>query len=411
MGATATFAGWVSLATVLVGASSLIAMACSAGTCPAGDTCARTCGPNAACPGTDDGGPDAAAEAGTDEDAMVDGGYPEGSVAPTASSVAVLDYRVIDADFSRALSSIVMVSDAPSNALHIYDTTTGVDRKVVLPFVPVAVSVSPADHSAAVAFEGHVVWFDLDVGVATDTCDLSGDAQTIALSASGTAFVAPRSSQPQVALHAIEQHGCAQRSLGGFDLASRLRVHPLDQAIFFSTRDQYTAFDRCLPHAPGAVCGLASDPRDMHLHSLCADFWLSADGLRMFTACGIMLGISGDGTAGFLSYEGELPGVLGVQHLVEVPGRERIALVPSAQYKGTGLVPSPNDDTVIRVHEAQSSKFLTQYELPTFPAGGGTPAHGRFVYATPSMDRFFAVVTAGPAAGAHDAYAIATITP
>ncbi len=50
-----------------------------------------------------------------------------------SSSAHVLDYDVVDAKFSTALSSVVIASDAPSNTLHVYNVVTAVDRAVPLP--------------------------------------------------------------------------------------------------------------------------------------------------------------------------------------------------------------------------------------------------------------------------------------
>ena len=59
---------------------------------------------------------------------------------PTATSVQVLDYRVVDAKLSANPKRLIMVSDTPVNALHIYAVDTASDVAVPLPSIPVAVS-------------------------------------------------------------------------------------------------------------------------------------------------------------------------------------------------------------------------------------------------------------------------------
>ena len=73
---------------------------------------------------------------------------------PISLTIPMIRFRVIDAEYSKQLDRIVMVSSEP-NQLHIYDPVTAEDMAVDLPLTPAAVSVSPDGRYAAV---GHDAW-------------------------------------------------------------------------------------------------------------------------------------------------------------------------------------------------------------------------------------------------------------
>src|SRR5262245_26484666 len=65
-----------------------------------------------------------------------------------------LAYRVVDAEYSRALDRIVMVAATPASGLHLYDPATNGDTVIALPTTPTAVSVGPTGLLAAVGHNG-----------------------------------------------------------------------------------------------------------------------------------------------------------------------------------------------------------------------------------------------------------------
>lgn len=79
----------------------------------------------------------------------------------TPVSQVTLTHDVIDAKYSRALDSIVMVSASPSNALYIYNTRTHVEVSQALSKVPTAVTVGPTGTDAAVGHDGLITYMNL----------------------------------------------------------------------------------------------------------------------------------------------------------------------------------------------------------------------------------------------------------
>jgi hypothetical protein len=333
-----------------------------------------------------------------------------------SSTVSVLAYEVVDAEFSVALSSVVIVSDSPSNALHIIDVKTGVDRVVALPTVPVAVTVSGSGLEAAVAYDAHVSWIDLTAGTLGKTCDVSSDAFDVALSATGTAYVMPRTDQ-WIALHEIDPTGCVETETGGIlRAASHIALHPSGKALFAADQGlSPSRVDRCdLAPAPGN-CNDSEGQADWGTYSYCGNLWISADGIRIYTACGVTLKVPGSVTGNPCSYGGTMTGVTSIQHLSEAPQAQRVVMIPGisfeCQFGGPGC--DPTADTVVRVHETSFLGLEGEYPLPGFPLPGSSMAvaHGRFVFTTPSMDTLVAIVQADSSSGALHDFAVVTMAP
>jgi len=344
-----------------------------------------------------------------------DGGYPDGSTAPSSATISVLDYRVVDAEFSGALSSIVMVSDSPSNTLHIRDIKTGPDRVVSLPLAPVAVAVDPTGLQAAVAFNAHTAWIDLQTATLKATCNLSSDAFDIALSSKSVAYVLPKTDQ-WVSLHAVDLTTCTESnasSFGGLYASSHVALHPGEKAVFAADQGlSPSRIDRCDITQSPIACNDAQGTNDWGTYGFCGNLWMSADGERIYSACGVTLRVPGNVTGNLCTYGGSLENTSLVQHLTEFPAVKRLALVPGVPYSFGGSEPS-HDDAVIRVHETDYLAFVAEYQLPPFPLGGTftATAHGRFVFGTPAMDTFYVIVQADPTSGALKDFGIATVKP
>jgi hypothetical protein len=343
-----------------------------------------------------------------------EGGYPEGSIAPASATVNVLSYRVVDAKQSVPLHSLVMVSDTPSNSLHIYDVSTASDRSVALPAPPVAVAVDRSGLMAAVAYDAHVSWVDLTAGALKTTCAVSSDAYDVALSQAGVAYVMPRTDQ-WIALHAVTLSTCVEAASGGqLYAAEHLAMHPGEQALFAADQGlSPSRINRCDLSSSPIACSDAEGSADWGTRNYCGNLWISSDGRRIYSACGATLLVPGNVTQDVCTYGGSLSGVSVIQHLSEAPLAQRVALIPAVTAYTPSGDPDANADTVVRVHETAFLGVVAQYELPLFPLAGSATAfaHGRFVFATPSMDHIYAIVKADPSSGALANYAIATIAP
>ncbi|MEP7121070.1 MAG: hypothetical protein ABJE95_09180 [Byssovorax sp.] len=425
--------------THLAGALSLLTLAACGGRiltdegssvdCPPGFVCTPVCPPGFIC--TPDsggstssngqptgaggswssGGPSAVTSTGA-----TGGPGPDGGVLPKSSTMTTLDYRVVDAELSVALSSLVIVSDSPSNALHIVDVTTGMDRVVALPAAPVAVTIDSTGLKAAVAYDAHVSWIDLPAGSLTKTCDISSNAFDVALSSTGTAYVMPRTDQ-WISLHVIEPAGCVETlSNENLRAASHIALHPGEKALFAADQGlSPSRIDRCDLTTSPPDCDDSEGQADWGTYSYCGNLWISADGARIYSACGVTLKVPGNAATGLCSYGGTLTGVSSIQHLSEAPQAQKVVMIQDLSYdcEFNGPDCDPTADTYVRVHETNFLGFETQYKLPdfAFPGGISVVAHGRFVFTTPTMDRLIAIVQADPKGGALHDFAIDVLVP
>jgi hypothetical protein len=351
-------------------------------------------------------------EAGLQQDAADAGGLPEGSSggtdamapAPTPSPpspLVVVGYRVVDAEQSAALSSIVMVSDTPTNTLHIFNQVTQQDRSIPLPAAPVAVAVDPSGLNAAVAYDAHVSSIDLQAATIRTTCALSSNAYDLALTRAGSAYVVPRTDQ-WVSLHSINLSTCSETMGTTLRAGSHIALHPSEVAVF--TADQGLSpsrITRCDISGSSPSCTDAQGGADWGTYSYCGNLWISADGQRIYTACGVTLRVPGNVNGSSATYGGTLNGVTSVAHMSEGSFAQQVALIPGST------------DTMVRIHETAFLGFVKQVNIPAFPLpdGGSTTAHGRFVFTTSAVDMLYVVVQADSSSGALNDFAIASFRP
>jgi chitinase len=90
----------------------------------------------------------------------------------------LLNYALVDAEYSKALARYVIVSAGPAT-LHLHDPTSGNETAVALGFVPKAVGVSPDGLRAAVAHSGKVTIVNLQTMAVQTVYTLAVDVSDI----------------------------------------------------------------------------------------------------------------------------------------------------------------------------------------------------------------------------------------
>jgi hypothetical protein len=352
------------------------------------------------CPDGDICTPDDADDAATGLEG--DSGEPVTHTPNPPSPFVVLDYRVVDAEESKSLKSLVLISDTPSNTLHIFDEVTQEDRGVTLPLAPVSVSVAPDGKNAAVAYDANVSWIDLEKATIRKTCPLSSNSYDVALVNAGIAYVVPRTDQ-WIALHTVDLNTCAEvNTSDSLRAGSHIALHPSSDAVF--TADQGLSpsrIQRCNITVSPPTCVDAQGQADWGTYGYCGNLWISHDGQRIYSACGVTLRVPGNLNVDPCTYGGTLEGVSGITHISEAPDAQQVVLIPSG-----------NDGT-LRIQETNYLAFVKTASLPSFPLAGQATAqsHGRFVFTTPTLDMVYVVVQVDASSGALHDYAIATFAP
>ena len=333
-----------------------------------------------------------------------------GEAGAVAESLQILSYRVLDAEYSTALDAIVMISDSPDRALHVYYPATGIDTRVALPLSAVAVSVAPDGTKAAVAHDAHLSYVDLTAGTLIKTCEVSSDAIDVVLAGNGWAYVFPATDQ-WCAIHGIRLSDCSESDTSDWAIyaGTVAKLHPSGTKMYGATRglspDNLERYDT----SSGApVYGYESPYWGDY--SICGDLWMSADGLRIFTACGHAFR-SSDTKSQDMTYNGSLEGVSSIRHLYHASVIGKVLSIASpSQYI---YPPTTETDTTVQVHDYQFLTLDRRLPLPVFP--GASPStfvsHGQFVFASNAGTSFYVIVQADSTSGLLKDFGIATITP
>jgi len=220
----------------------------------------------------------------------VDGSVtPEPGVTPlTVSSRAALAHDVIDAEYSKALNAVVMVSSSPSNALYVYSMASGTEKRLALNKLPVAVSISPDGAFAAVGHDALVTHVDLaSVGGSspvTKLLNLSSDVFDLALDGHGTVHVFPATDQ-WVSVHSIAVATNTETLQYGPRAGSHARLHPSGNNIYAANNGLSPDDIENYQIVGSTVTRLGDSPYHGD-YPMCGNLWFDEDGAKIYTACG-----------------------------------------------------------------------------------------------------------------------------
>lgn len=307
--------------------------------------------------------------------------------------VAPLEHDVVDAEYSRSLDRIIMISDDP-RALHIYDPETAEEIDIALPLPGFAVSVSPDGTEAVVGHDGYMSWVQLEAGATAVTYPMTAVAVDIVHGGNGFAYVIPLFDQWENVRCIELETGVEALGTGQIRADSRARRHPT-RAVMYSA-------DRGLSPADIEVHDLSAGPSvrmyDSPYHgdfAMCGDLWMGASGDRIFTACGNIFRSSADPEID-MTYNGSLSEAELLQYVDHSVEAGLVAVIPANDQETT------NRDTVVQLYE---DVFIGYEESLTFPpmqvGVNETTSHGRFVFWSSDGTQLYAIVR-GIANGTHD---------
>ncbi len=218
----------------------------------------------------------------------------------TATTLAMGDHDVIDAAYSEALESIVMISTAPTNALYVFDTAANTETKLELAQAPAAMALGSDGRTVAILLAAtestgaklvHAALPDFGapdkVIEASSTVLASSD---LLLGSNRVAHLLPGPIAELPYGFVISIH-LDKKTVGtsGFDAPLRLTgtLHPAGQAIYAVPPLGAAGTGDIVKFAVGAEnTRLLYESDDDGAHPACGRLWVSATGNRLYTACG-----------------------------------------------------------------------------------------------------------------------------
>ena len=313
------------------------------------------------------------------------------AVDSNADELHVVDYDVVDAEYSLSLDRMILVSSTPP-ALHIVGGSPLEKSVVELYGAPSSVSVSPDGKYAAVAHDGWVSYVDLVAEFVQATHPMENSGGDVVLASNGYAYIFPLSDQ-WVSIHSIDLIN------GGESLSYEAAVYEGTKAKLHPTSDVIYAVDYELERFEATAGAIAVDYqyRDSDEYATCDDLWMSQDGRRIFTQCANVFRASSV-SADDMSYNGTLSEVDRILHLNHSAAADNFALIPMAPEWWHDDQTVSNDQ--IQIYGYEILEFRDSLALPTFLANGEPyQAFGRFVFHNAAGDRLYVVLQAGPDSG------------
>jgi hypothetical protein len=295
----------------------------------------------------------------------------------------MLGPSVVDAEYTRPLDRIVTVGGAP-NRLYLGDPAAGSETSVDLSLTPTSVSVSPDGTHAAVGHNGFVSYVRLSPAplAVEKVLATTADVLDVVLAGNGWIYAFPRIDQ-------WESIRCLQISSGTETLGAGYSIYAGTKAKLHPSGTKIYGADNGLSPSDieryGIGGGTATYAYDSPYHGdypMCGDLWISEDGLRIFTACGMTFHANdtqGSTAGSDMTYAGALESTPAVEWVDHSSAQGLALVVPAAT--STGYPPVTTGDSEIRIFGADFLALQQVVPLPRVGVGGrGYAAHGRFAF-------------------------------
>lgn len=305
----------------------------------------------------------------------------------------ILNFLVVDAEYSKQLDKIIMVSATPANQLHIYDPVTKQDTSVSLNLSPTSVSVSPDGLYAAVGHNAWISYINLSTATLIKTLPVSADVFDLVLAGNGFVYAFPRIDQ-WVEIHCIEIAAGNETLSSNWSIraGTRAKLHHSGTAIYGADNGLSPSDIEKYDIFAGTAVFLYDSPYHGD-YAMCGDLWMSEDGLRIFTRCGNVFR-SSTVQSEDMTYNSALQNLSLVKHLSHSSAIGKVAAIPDNSWNTT------NADIELRIFGYDYLTFEKSITLPQFIVGSNHYAgHGRFVFYNSDGTKYFVVLQADGSAG------------
>ena len=313
-------------------------------------------------------------------------GYSDSTVATVTITayrhIQTLTHDVVDAAFSAALNEIVTISTTPSNALYLYDPSTGSESSLALSLPPKALSVSPDGLYAAVGHNGYVSYVDLStMTLVGSPIAVSANVAVLALSATHVYAVSAATDQN---IQTIDlSTGTATQSTTTVYASNALRLHPGGTALYTIDADLSPIDMAKFSIDSKGTAQVAYDSQYHGDYDMGSNFWFTQDGSKIITAAGNIFTANPAATSNTsdLVYAGALEGypVLysELQWVAHSTAVNETATIPANDWTN----PSVQRDIQLKCYTGDYFTATTTTDLPKLAAGGTDYLeHGRYVF-------------------------------
>ncbi|MBS1148515.1 MAG: chitinase [Myxococcaceae bacterium] len=311
-------------------------------------------------------------------------------------TIAMLNHRVIDAEYSRALNRIITVSSGP-NLLHVYDPVAKTDQSVALNLAPATVALSLDGQFAAVGHNGWVSYVQLSPLTLLKTLAVSCDVIDVVLPGNGYVHAFPRIDQWTQIRSLNLTTGVETMSAGWSIRAGTLaKLHP-SGSVAYGANNGLSPSDIEKYNLDGGTAVRLYDSPYHGDYPMCGNLWITDTGDRIFTRCGNVFRSSPIQSMDML-YAGSLSGLPLVRHLDHSSAAGKLIAIPENGYGST----TPAADVKVRKYEDAFLVFQSEATLPQFTVGSASYAtHGRFAFFNSAGTGHFVLVQVDPTSGAQ----------
>ncbi len=294
--------------------------------------------------------------------------------AEASVALTVLDHVAIDAVFDPASDRIVTVSADPSR-LNVIDPSTGATSSVSLDLVPAAVSVQPDGSHAAVGHNGFISYVDLGAMSVTQVYAVTADVIDLELPGNGWVYAFPRVDQWET-IRSIDLSTGVESTTPTIRAGTLVKLHPSGEYIYGADNGLSPSDFEKYDIRSGVAVYLYDSPYHGD-YAFSGNLWIYDDGTRIIARSGNVF-TSSTVQAQDLLYVGALPGVFLVSAAAHSSNLERVVLVGTDDFSGSG-------GTELRSYTASFLAYQGAVRLPAYvesgPSGSTTfPSEGRFVF-------------------------------
>lgn len=304
-------------------------------------------------------------------------------------SRSALGHDVIDAEYSKSLESIVMVSAMPDNALYLYATGSGTEYRVALSRAPTSISVSPDGRYAAVGHDARITHVDLQSVLAgtpvVKPLDVSTSVFDLVLDGHGVVHALPLDDQ-WVSIRSVDVATNTEILSGQFIYEkARGRLHPSGDYLYTVDGESIIPGDMGKYDLADSRATWMYDSPYHGDYDLCSDLWLKEDGSTIYTKCGHTFRTSTTRDQDMI-YSGKLELSMGSQYPHRINSLSQSdasgeVLLTEYDWQSCFVSPSGACHSHVAIYTADSLAPSTVYSLPPISIGAGSYYQiGRFVF-------------------------------